>query len=162
MSRASSSADSITPGGGVEPPREQPALNTSNTRIQPQTDLETRRREEASMIIFRGIWKPRGPARIHDPRPRRPDGRSTSPTGPDRQVQTEGLTDHRGDLTSPERPAPAALQSPRKPTRQHWRVVMRNRHWRCRLQAGTCSFGVPRGAAWQHYSRTAVTGTVVL
>ena len=84
------------PGGGVEPPRGQPAQGTSNTRIQPQADLETRRRNEAPMIIFRGIWKLRGPARTHDPRPRRPDGRSTSPTGSDRQVQTEGLTDHRG------------------------------------------------------------------
>ena len=33
-------------------------------------------------------------------------------TGPDRQVQTEGLTDHRGDLTSPERPAPAGPAAP--------------------------------------------------
>ena len=64
------------------------------------------------MILFRGIWKPRGPGRTHDPRPRRPDGRSTSPIGPDRQVQTEGLTDHRGDLTSPERPALAAPAAP--------------------------------------------------
>ena len=109
-SRASSSADSTTPGGGVEPPRGQPAPGTSNTRIQSQTDLEMRRRGQTPMILFRGIWKPRGPARGHDPRPRRPDGRSTSPTGPGRQ--TEGLADHPGDLTSPERPAPAAPATP--------------------------------------------------
>ena len=39
-------------------------------------------------------------------------GEDRPPTRPDRQIQTEGLTDHRGDLTSPERPAPAAPAAP--------------------------------------------------
>ena len=34
--------DSKTPGGGIEPPRRQPAPGTSNTPTPPQTDLETR------------------------------------------------------------------------------------------------------------------------
>ena len=38
--------------------------------------------------------------------------RDRHPTRPGLQIQTEGLTDHRGDLTSPARPAPAAPAAP--------------------------------------------------
>ena len=89
-----SSAGSTTPGGGIEPPRRQPAPSKFSLPTPPQTDRETRRRAETPKIPVPVIDQ------TQSPRPRRraqteqtktgdrtPD--LTRPTNPTRHTSTD-------------------------------------------------------------------------
>ena len=66
------------------------------TRTKKATDRprDAKKRRDAK-ILFPGIRKPRGPARAHDPRPRRPGREIDPPSTLDRQTQWNTHTDDR-------------------------------------------------------------------
>ena len=79
-----SSAGSMTPGGGIEPPQMQPAPGKFSLSTPPQTDRETRSRDETSKIPVRGVRKPRAPDPEDEPRQSKPRREIRTSTRPDR------------------------------------------------------------------------------
>ena len=89
-----SSENRQTPGGGIEPPRRQAAPGTLNppTPTPPQTDRETRRRDETPKSPVRDSTTPGGG--IEPPRRQSAPGISNSNLRPDRTDRpTDRLTD---------------------------------------------------------------------
>ena len=87
-----SSENRQTPGGGIEPPRRQAAPGTLNPPTPPQTDRETRRRDETPKSPVRDSTTPGGG--IEPPRRQSAPGISNSNLRPDRTDRpTDRLTD---------------------------------------------------------------------
>ena len=112
-----SSENRQTPGGGIEPPRRQAAPGTLNPPTPPQTDRETRRRDETPKSPVRDSTTPGGG--IEPPRRQSAPGISNSNLRPDR---TDRPTDR---LTDPPRANLPRRLAPQRPVRAGRRIPIR-------------------------------------
>ena len=115
-----SSAGSMTPGGGIEPPQRQPAPGKFSLPTPPQTDRETRSRDETpKKSCLRDSTTPGGGI---EP-PRRQPAPGTPNTNPD---QTPDPTDRPTDRpTDPHRANLPRRLAPQRPARAGRRIPIR-------------------------------------
>jgi hypothetical protein len=110
-----SSENRQTPGGGIEPPRRQPAPGNFSLQRPPQTDRETRSRDETSKIPVRGVPKPRAPDPEDEPRQSKPRREIRTSTRPDRPPDRETDRSTQSELTLPMGAAAGRSCSPAHP-----------------------------------------------